>query len=443
MELLRKIMAALLVTLLLTRDYTLMVNEVVFHRNAAWWSPWLYKTGLLTVADIIIISITAFTLICIVMRMSIPRSAYLKICGLTFAYLIIGFIYNISVYTLWKTYLYDFKVFLCLTVPYLFLHNSLGSNVLKMFSIKLIFFYVIIAGTIDLLVSWVYFVYSLGISIPYPQFLGFPIVVPLILPAHVAMVGVLFADKMKYKIIFLFLALFNVISAINTLSFGYLSIIPMYIPFLFVLFSRISLPAKAGFIFAIIVIANLTLVTLITNPLKLNILDQKSDGAITRIIQLDNALLNSKENIPGLIGKGWGSTWFEYIPIPENDVYSVGTSVAAEQEEAMALPVKFIFNWMPPALMHKWGILGMILLSFFVTNFYEILVKKIRKLKRLGLCKRSRRYLYAISIIAFFYVMSDFMWSTSLTGSVFSSILAFCVEREIDTYAKKSYAYRN
>ncbi len=435
-------MAAMLVILLLTRDYSLIASEIAFHRELAWWSPWLYKTGLLSIADIFIIVITAFTLICVLRKLTIPRSAYLGICGLAFVYLIIGFIYNISVYTLWKPYLFDFKVFLCLTIPYLFLHTSAGSKAVGWFSIKLIFLYVIIAGTFDLLVAWVYFEYYLGISIPYPQFLGFPIIVPHILPAHVAMIGMLFANKMKYRIIFTFLVLLSIVWSINALSLGYLSIIPMYILFLIVLLLKMNSPMKAGLIFASIVIINISLVLLITNPLKLNILDMKSEGAATRIIQLENALLNFKENIPGVIGKGWGSTWFEYIPVPEQDIFSVGTSVAAEQEEAMAMPVKFLFNWMPPALLHKWGILGILLLSLFVTKFYEDLAKKIRDLRRLGASKTNRRYLYAISIIAFFYVISEFMWNSSLAGAVFTSVLVFCVEREVNAYSE-SYAYRN
>jgi hypothetical protein len=100
---------------------------------------------------------------------------------------------------------------------------------------------------------------------------------------------------------------------------------------------------------------------------------------------------------------------------------------------------------MPPALLHKWGILGVLLLSFFVTVFYEDLAKKIRNLRKLGASKTNSRYLYAISITAFFYVVNDFMWNTSLAGSVFTSVLVFCVESEIrkkkDELPNKGVAY--
>jgi hypothetical protein len=375
--------------------------------------------------------ISAFTLFCIIRKMSIPRSAYLRICALVFVYLIIGFIYNLSVFELWKTYFFDFKVFLCLTIPYLFLYTSTNSIIGRWFTVKRIFVYSIIAGTLDLLVAWIFFGHFLGIPIPYPQYLGFPTMVPQILPAHVAMIGILFSVKIKYKFAFFVLALVNIVSCINTLSIGYLSILPFFLFLVIVLLLKVNTLMKAWLILASIVVLNVSLVFLMTNPFHLDLLTMKSEGATTRKVQLDNALLNFNQNIPGIIGKGWGSTWFEYIPVPEQDVFSVGTSVATESEEAMAMPVKFIFNWMPPALLHKWGAMGVILLSLLLARFYENLANRIRELKRNGLRKGMSKYLYAILIIAFCYVISDFMWNTTLAGSVFTSVLVFSVESEI------------
>lgn len=212
----------------------------------------------------------------------------------------------------------------------------------------------------------------------------------------------------------------------------------MLIALLCVLYPRVRLATRAGLILTVILAVNLAFVFLISNPFQFSLLAEKPTGSVTRSIQLENVLLNFSENIPGIIGKGWGSTWFEYVRIPEDDIYSVGSSMGVDIEEAMSLPVKFSFNWLPPAVLHKWGLLGIVLLSFLIAKFYQDLSKKIRKLHNLGLHGDEIRYLYGILAMACYFILADFLWSTSLRGAIFTSLLAFRVEKEIGkTYEER------
>lgn len=407
-----------------------MAGVVTFDRSAGIWSPWLYKTGLLTIADIIIIIITVFTVFNISSRLSIPKSNYLAISFLVLIYLFIGLIYNLTVFTFWKAYLFDFKVFLCLTLPYLFLRTLSDDRILEWFSIKRLFIYGIIAGVTDTLIAHVFFEYLLDIPIPYPQYLGLPVIASLF-PFQVSLVGILYSSKLKYKMIFLFIFLFELVNHINRVNLGYIASLTMLIVLMFAFYPRVYLISRSSLILMGIIIVNLIFLLLISNPFQLDLLAQKAGGAVTRSIQLENAMLNFGKNIPGFIGKGWGSTWFEYVAIPEDDIYSVGTSMGVDIEEAMSHPVKFAFNWHLPAILHKWGILGVVLLSYLIARFHENLSGQIRKLKNLGLHKNDVKYLYVILLIACYFITVDFLWNTSLNQSIFVSILAFCAENEI------------
>lgn len=437
----RRAIALGLILLLVTLDYTLMAGVVTFDRTASIWSPWLYKTGLFTIADIIIIIITVFTIFNILLRGAVPKSNYLTICLLVFIYLFIGLIYNLTVFTSWKAYLYDFKVFLCLTVPYLFLRTLPDSKILEWFSIKRLLIYGVIAGMIDTLIAHAFFESFLGIPIPYLKYLNLP-TIALIFPLPVSAIGILFARKLKYKMMFLFLFLFELVNHINKVNIGYIATLVMLIALLVALYPRVRLVTRGLLILTMILTVNLVFVFLISNPFHFALLAEKPTGAVTRSVQLENVLLNFSQNIPGLIGKGWGSTWFEYVRIPEDDIFSVGTSLSVDIEEAMALPVKFAFNWQPPAVLHKWGLLGTVLLCYLIAAFYEHLSAKIRKLQNLGLHRDNVRYLYGILVIACYYILADFLWSTSLRSAIFTSLLAFGVENEIrKKYAERSKMY--
>ena len=297
-----------LILLLLSVESSLQTS-IIWDRSTA-WTLWLYKVGPFSVADIIIIAITGIVIIRLLLNSSIPASPYLLLCLLALAYLCIGFIYNVGVYTLWKTYLYDVKVFLYLLVPYLFLNSiKYSTKLIGLLSPKHIFTYMAIASLIDSTVV------NLSGTSEYPQILGFPAVPPL-LPMAVILAGIIYAKKATHKIIFLAFLGFEFVSAVNRLSLGLLFNAAQILLFIFVLHFNLRFTARFIAIFASILLINLASLLLVTNPFNWTLLAAKAEGSITRQVQMENAVENFKHNIPGAIGKGLGSTWFEYIPIP-------------------------------------------------------------------------------------------------------------------------------
>ncbi|MBT9164889.1 MAG: hypothetical protein DDT23_00900 [candidate division WS2 bacterium] len=321
-------------------------------------------------------------------------------------------------------------MFLYLLVPYLFL-NSIKDRIklIRLLSPKHIFTYVAIASLIDSVVV------NLSGKSEYPHILGFPAILPL-LPMAVILAGIIYAKKTTHKIIFLAFLGFEFVSAINRLSLGLLFNAAQMLLFIFVLHFNLRFTARFIAIFASILLINLTSILLITNPFNWTLLAAKAEGSITRQIQMENAVENFKHNIPGVIGKGLGSTWFEYIPIPETDIYSVGTSVGATSEDAMGMPVKFVFNFGPAALLHKWGIIGTIILIFLLAQYYHVSSKKIRELQRYGVDMINIRYLKAVLLISFLYAFGSYIYIGNLKESLITSLLAFYTENQINIYSK-------
>ena len=153
-------------------------TSIIWDRSTAWWTPWLYKIGPFSIADIIIILITVVTINRILLqgKIGFSQMKYRLICLFAFIYLYLGFIYNIGIYTFWKTYLYDVKAFLYLTIPYFFLYTLKNSRtkIIEWFTPRRIFTYCIVASFID----WA-IVNIIG-QIEYPQHLHLP-VIPVIL----------------------------------------------------------------------------------------------------------------------------------------------------------------------------------------------------------------------------------------------------------------------
>jgi hypothetical protein len=420
-----KIFALLLVILLTTVEASLQPS-IVWNRSDAWWTPWLYKAGFLSIADIIIIALSAYVLFKILLRFVIAKSSYICLCLLACVYLYIGLIYNIWVFTFWKTYLFDIKVVLYLMVPYLFL-SSVNQNVSMtgLFTPERLFIYAAIASLIDFVIVNVF-----GQS-EFPKYLGFS-AIPSLIPLSVTLVGIIYSKKFKYKFVFLSLMFFELLNAVNRIALGYL--FQSMVTIFYITILRINMRFKARFaaLLSAVFIINFSIVVLIYHPINVSLLAQKTGGFLTRQIQMDNALENFWHNIPGFIGKGLGSTWFEYYKIPEADIYSVGTSVGHTVEDAMDMPVKFIFNSIPPSLLHKWGILGGILLVFLITRYFHVQRQKIRQLKEDGVNENQIQYISAILLISTLFILDSFIYIGVLKTSLITSLLAFYAENNIN-----------
>ncbi len=409
--------------LLLSSVESSLQTSIVWDRSTA-WTLWLYKVWFFSIADLLIITITVITLFKILKKPVIPSSPYLALCALALFYLYIGLIYNLSVFTFWKTYLYDFKVVLYFIIPYLFLNTIKNkTGIIGLLTPKRIFIYTAISGLID------FTIVNLFGQSEYAQFLGY-IAIPVLFPMSVLAVGIIYSHNKLHKLFFFIFLCFEFMNAVNRISLGVILSLITSLFFIFVLRWNLKFGLRVLTVGGAILAVNLGSILLIQNPFGWFFLDLKADGALTRQIQMQNAIENFSHNIPGVIGKGLGSTWFEYIPISETDIYSVGTSVGSTPEEAISMPVKFIFNFEPPALLHKWGIIGTICLFFFLARYYNINFNKIRKL-RYQVDKNEIKYLKAILVLSFLFAAGSFTYIGSLKPSLITSLLAFYIENKI------------
>jgi len=420
------LLAACLVVLLLTVEFSLQTS-IIWTRSFA-MTPWLYKIGAFSVADVVIISVTVFTALLLLKRGLIQQSYYSRVCTLAWGYLAIGVIYNLFVFRLWKTFLYDLKVVLYLTVPYLFLKTVNTKRLLGWFTPPRLFFYVALATLGDFII-----VHSWGKS-EYPSWLGLPSILPLV-PLSLLVVGVMFAPGHRWRLIFAFLMTFEVVSAFNRLSLGMLfaAAIAMGVAWILSVGKKLSYPLQVGAILFWIVAVQGVYLFLLTNPFQWPWLIAKSEGALTRQIQMENAFLNFNRNIPGIIGKGLGSTWFEIVPLEQHDIYAVGTSVAKTSEEAMSMPVKFIFNIPAAAILHKWGILGTVALISLIVLYYKKLYRWIKRLSGNVLDPSEARWLYFYLLVSTVFIIENFTYIGILKTSLMTSLLAFYVEHNIQT----------
>jgi hypothetical protein len=426
-NIINKLLGTFLILLLLSVESSLQTS-IALDRSLALWTVWLYKLGSLTIADIGIILISLYVLINVFLSLSKNQqiwtsSPYLGLCYLAVVYLFIGFLYNLFVFTNWKTFFYDIKAIIYLTVPYLFLYFCKSQQLRKWFNYKNIFIFLGLSGIIDFVIV------SLLNTSEYPSFLGLPSF-PSIVPLSVAIPGVIYTKNKLYKRLLLLLILLEIIFSINRLSLGslYNSAI-LIISCILIVTSHLNFPQRFLAILGLILFINFTSVFMINNPFEFSMLEAKSDGAITRKIQMENALLNFNENIPGIIGKGLGSTWFEYIPIPSGDIYSVGTSLGETAEDSLSSSVKFIFNWTPPVLIHKWGILGSISIVFLVTKFLHSSISNIERVKSINKYDKYNDLLYPLLIITLIFIIENFTFIGILKSSLITSMLAFELEK--------------
>jgi hypothetical protein len=176
----------------------------------------------------------------------------------------------------------------------------------------------------------------------------------------------------------------NCISAVNRLSLSYFFSAGVGVAYLFIVRTRIKLIPKYILVLAIFLLVFPFSIFVVYRPFGL--VKTKSPGVITRVIQFENVLANFHKNIPMLIRKGLGSTWFEYMPIPEGDIYSVGTSVERTSKETIDSPAKFIFNFAPAATLYKWGIIGTLILIFLIVLYFQKVFMKINWLNQNRLC---------------------------------------------------------
>lgn len=416
--------AWLLLVLLVTVDGSAQVS-IMFDRGMAWWSPWLLKVGPLCLADLFLIFLTGYTLVRLMTdaRITWPVSRYSWILGLTLVYLALGVLYNLAVYTAWKPFLYDFKCFLYLAAPYLFLHVCAHEDFPDWFRPEWIFGLHTVSVLIDFgLVS------LLGHS-DLPSLTAFPGLPCLAMPA-VTITGLFYAPSRRGRMAFLALLIVEAANAVNRVAGFYLAatlITPLYMGA--VLVSR-RLLIRYVAVLTLVVGYHALWIIMIVSPPHLPLVEAKADGVVTRAIQLQNLAINFNENIPGWIGKGLGSTWFEHVPVPAEDIYSVGTSLGESAAESLDQPVKFIFNTPAAAILYKWGVIGILLQVFLITLCYSYWESKLDRISQRRPDHPRLPMLRGALMIGFLIALDTVLFVGMLQLSLSISLLMFYVERQ-------------
>jgi hypothetical protein len=417
------LVAGLFLILLLSVDSSLHPS-LHLHRLGIWWSPWLEKLSRFSVADVFILIATVYTAVKLgsaPKKYGVRMSPYLTVGVLACIYLGLGLIYNLWVYTFWKDFLYDIKAVLYLTVPYLFVRHCVDNRMREWFRPPVLFTYVAISGLID----WV----IVRGNPEYPSYFGLPVLPPLV-PISVSIVGVLYSRSTRAKAGWILLGVVETINAANRLSLNgfYQGVVAVVL--IVIMRPRLDIVGRFVLVLSAFVLLNLGSVFLVRSPLSTPLVAQKVAGASTRQVQLDNVLRNFDQNIPGVLGKGLGSTWYEYIPIPGNDIYSVGTSVGTTPEESLRSPVKFVFNWEPPSTLYKWGVVGTVALIFLLVRFYHLTSRRIYRLRH-DLGPSRTRDAQAYLMIAYIFAVQNFTYIGPLKTSMLTAMIAGYVDHMV------------
>jgi hypothetical protein len=314
-----------------------------------------------------------------------------------------------------------------LAVPYLGLHYIASPRLQKWFTPLRILGLAGAGTVIDFLIV------TVRHTVEYPSYLHVPPILSIV-PLSVSAAGIIYAPGVRYRLLFAVMLALEFISVLNRLSFGQLVLVAGDLPFILLLPQLRTVFTRFVFVLVVIVVVNAGSAILLTNPLNWGLLRLKSEGATTRQIQIQNVFANYRYNLPIMIGKGLGATWFDYVPVPRGDIYSVGTSVGDTPEESIASPVKFIFNFGPPALLYKWGIVGIVLLAWLLARYYG---RNREALDTSGSDPPSTetKWLRFALLVAFLYALHNFTYVGLLRDSFITSLFAFYIEHRTLTKA--------
>ena len=358
----------ILVLLLMVFPEVSLQTSFVFNRELT-YTPWQIKFfDVIGIPDLIVISTAIFLGIRSLRRVTLHRNEFDKVLIFSLIYLLLGLTYNLFIYSSWKTYVYDIKSVMFVTVFYYLFNEFKYRKEIYWFTPKNIFWAGLFAAMLD-----TFYVHNFG-TVEYPEFLGFP-ATATVLYTPILFYYAYFAEGLKDKLLYGIVFVYEIVSLVNKLTLSviyYTMCAPIYI---------VAYSISKNSRMRLMLLSTVFIFTDIVGPVVIiytpfGILNAKEDGLVTRKIQWDNFLENAKINYPILIGKGAGATWFEITPIPEADIYSYGTSVGGTAEDSRDSPVKFIFNVAPAGILHKWGIFGALTAILLIISFVLAGVKK-------------------------------------------------------------------
>ena len=311
-----------------------------------------------------------------------------------------------------KALLYDIKATLYLFVPYIALKNFFDDIVINENHVYLFAFIYIIGSFYDA----IYVNYFL--SPEYSSIIGLPLVYE-IMPITV-LFGIAFLTSYSYtKMLFVVFFLWEVVSSFNRGNIGNIFRIGLAIStYLLVRIKQTQATRIVSFIlfFYLIVIALPIVLYYINIPF---FGDIKKLGWEIRRLEVVNFFLNSIQNFPIFIGKGLGSTWTEIV-YTGGGIYSYGPFQYSDN--------KFIWHNTLAGAFYKFGVLGSLLLIYFLSTIASKLVANYQKMQN------KIPLLLAYLVIVF--VMSNVNGIGILKGALLSSIILFMCDRVLASRTK-------
>ena len=404
-----------------------------------WWSVWIGKISLVNNSEILLFLLMFILLIYIVTGKSkIFKSNIKFLFYILLFYIFIGIVYNFFVFMHIKSFLYDFKVFLWLLIPYflLTLLSIYDKNFNKYINLKNIVIILMLGTLFD------YFVVSLFGSNEYPSKFGTPSLMSL-LPSTI-LVGYLyniFKFKNKIKFFILFYIIIELFNMANRLSLGALFYFSQSFIILALLNSTLEKYLKYVVFIVVFVLYQFLYLGILFNPLNIDLLSGKEEGRVTRFIQLENLYTNFNSNMHGTVGKGLGSTWFEFAPVPRTDTYSTGVSMSANIDKSVDNPVKFVYNIAFARMLHKFGILGSLTILVFIAFYHNDNRRRCLRVRSSSL-KKKNNTLILIDIVTLNLVFYTLYWGFA-KGIMITALLLVLLEYSLRDTSKQNLEIKN
>ena len=383
----RKILLLSLLLLIGSTD-TPLQTSTVFTRDH--FSFWIARVGSVSWADLLLILVTIISLPKLLSAYRVKEFQYFF--GIVLLYLFIGGVQNILAGGYLKIYLYDIKVALCLLVGWVGGREISQSNNPKKFLIVFIFLPFFLGSLVD------YFVTIMKDSYEYPElFFKAP---QILVPMEFLIVGLFYNKEIYNKFIIGLILVLECFFVINRLSFGYLLLV-FYSTILVALLRVKKIPVF------ILLVASVLFMSISYYGMLQYFSEKddfsKSDGAATRLTQIDNILADSWNGVPILFGKGLGSPWRVSISLPA-DPYSTGTAMSSDLNENQFSDYQFISNSHLGSMLHKWGVLGVLIVLLFCAHS----ISSIRRLKSFG--HRSQDQLEFFSVLISVFLVNWFLY---------------------------------
>lgn len=375
-----RIVLILSMILLIASTDSPLQTSTVFSRDH--FSLWIGRTSGIGWGDTLLVTAILLTLPKLVAAARTREFRYFF--GILSLYLIIGAVQNIYVGGYLKVYLYDVKVALCFLVGWLGGREIAASKSVE----KSVLFYIVLPYLIGAVADYILTITRNSYEYPALFFKG----PHSLLPLEVLVVGIFYPKTKRGNLAFGSLLLAECLFAINRLSFGYLLVV--FYSLILVAMLRIKRFTALFSLMTAVLFMSLSyygFLEYFANKDQFS----KADGVATRLAQIDNILADGWSGVPLIFGKGLGSPWHVLTPVPQ-DLYSTGTAISADPEKSATSKYQFVLNSHLASLLHKWGIVGAIL----VILFCAYLIKSTRRLSKYGdECQKQLEYYSVVTAI--------------------------------------------